>query len=431
MSIFGQVWLWSVAAFALGALLAWALLARPAQARVRELERRLVTAEATPAAASPREPEPTRVRPAPAQDDDDSTHTHQMPQVRPAPQPEPEPEPTEYVSPAPSWLERDSFERQPQPSGDETIERELAEYDWESDPEPAYDTDRSPGNGYDESRYDESGYRSEEPDFGEQRHESHDRQEHAQQDVGPYEESATETTRVGASLFQPHSYSEDDDPRDYDAYDDQPYDTETREDSSRATYEPTSYQPFEPVYVGPDAGEYGTERRDEEPEDVHQPAEPEEPETEPDIEDEAETAQGLPKRQRRESPPGGFDTPKPIQPSMRTVTRREPAQDQGSTHSGSLFEPAVPSGPPAEQAPMAPPARSHEQGAPVPSGPFGPGSAMPLPGGGRPSPDFSVKASVTALRYCTDGSAQFPQMVAEVWFRTPADAERVGFRPVS
>ena len=80
---------------------------------------------------------------------------------------------------------------------------------------------------------------------------------------------------------------------------------------------------------------------------------------------------------------------------------------------------------------MAPPARSHEQGAPVPSGPFGPGSAMPLPGGGRPSPDFSVKASVTALRYCTDGSAQFPQMVAEVWFRTPADAERVGFRPVS
>jgi hypothetical protein len=387
MSIFGQVWLWSVAAFALGALLAWALLARPAQARVRELERRLVRAEAAPPAAPPRDPEPTRVQPAPAKDDDDTARTQQIQQVRPTPQPEPDPEPTEYVSPAPSWLERDSFERQAEPSRDETIERELAEYDWDSDPEPTYD----------ESRYDES-----------------------QQDVAPYEESAAESTSVGSSLFQPHSYTENDDARDYDGYDDQPY-------------ESTSYQPFEPVYVGPATGEQGMDRWDEEPEDVLQPAEPEEPETETETEDEieAETAQGLPKRQRRESPPGGFNPPKPIQPSMRTVTRREPAQDQGSTHSGSLFEPAVPTGPSAEQvAPMAPPAPGHEQGAPVPSGPFGPGSAMPLPGGGRPSPDFTVKASVTALRYCIEGSPQFSQMVAEVWFRTPADAERVGFRPL-
>jgi hypothetical protein len=56
---------------------------------------------------------------------------------------------------------------------------------------------------------------------------------------------------------------------------------------------------------------------------------------------------------------------------------------------------------------------------------------MPRPGGGRPSDDFGVKASVTALRYCTDESPQFPRMVAEVWFRTPEDAERVGFRPLT
>ncbi|EOD67944.1 hypothetical protein H480_14187, partial [Amycolatopsis vancoresmycina DSM 44592] len=67
----------------------------------------------------------------------------------------------------------------------------------------------------------------------------------------------------------------------------------------------------------------------------------------------------------------------------------------------------------------------------VPPGPFGPGSAMPRPGGGAPSDSFAVKASVTALRYCTEDSAQFPKMVAEVWFRTAEDAERVGFRPLS
>jgi hypothetical protein len=56
---------------------------------------------------------------------------------------------------------------------------------------------------------------------------------------------------------------------------------------------------------------------------------------------------------------------------------------------------------------------------------------MPRPGGGRPGDGFEVKASVTALRYCTEESAQFPKMVAEVWFRTAEDAERVGFRPLS
>jgi hypothetical protein len=56
---------------------------------------------------------------------------------------------------------------------------------------------------------------------------------------------------------------------------------------------------------------------------------------------------------------------------------------------------------------------------------------MPRPGGGRPAEEFTVKASVTALRYCTAQSPQFARMVAEVWFLTTADAERVGFRPLA
>lgn len=443
MSVFGEVWLWSVAAFALGALLAWVLLARPAQARVRELERRLVTAEVARAAPAPsRDPEPTRVQPALAKDDD-SAHTQQIQRMQPSPRPEPEPDRTEYVSSAPAWLERDSVERRAslgEPGRDETIERELAEYDWEADPEPGYgDATGYPqtqaGAGYDETEYEREDRRAREQranpagsqpeetsyfqDFG-TRSTFPDRDQ-GQQGYPAQEDRAPEREHVGASLFQPTSYPEDDD-----ASDEQ--DTPAED---RGTYGAGSYAPFEPVYVGPQVGEQDIGQRDtgEQQDERHQKTEQEEPETEP----ETETAQGLPKRHRRESPRGGFDPPKPIQPSMRTVSRREPAQEQGGTHSGSLFEPSVPSGPSAEPpAPMPPPTRHHEEGAaPVPSGPFGPGSAMPLPGGGRPGPDFTVKASVTAFRYCAEGSAQFPQMIAEVWFRTATDAERVGFRPLA
>ncbi|MFD9959208.1 hypothetical protein [Amycolatopsis sp. NPDC058986] len=145
----------------------------------------------------------------------------------------------------------------------------------------------------------------------------------------------------------------------------------------------------------------------------------------------AEATQVLPKRQPRESPRGGFEPPRPIQPSMRPVERRDPELTGG--HSGSLFEPSVQPNQVAAsmaQPPEPPPAREVAEDS-VPPGPFGPGSAMPRPGGGRPAEGFAVKASVTALRYCTEDSPQFPRMVAEVWFRTPSDAERVGFRPLT
>ncbi|MBB4686546.1 sunset domain-containing protein [Amycolatopsis jiangsuensis] len=142
------------------------------------------------------------------------------------------------------------------------------------------------------------------------------------------------------------------------------------------------------------------------------------------IVDSADGTQLLPKRQPRDAPRGGFDPPRPIQPSMRPIERRGP--ELSGTQSGSLFEPSVQ---PNQSAPEPPPARGSGEEA-VPPGPFGPGSAMPRPGGGRPAEGYTVKASVTALRYCTEESPQFPRMVAEVWFRSAADAERVGFRPL-
>ncbi len=151
---------------------------------------------------------------------------------------------------------------------------------------------------------------------------------------------------------------------------------------------------------------------------------------------EADDGTPLPKRQRGATNRirGGFEPPRPIQPSVRPVARRTP-QNLDAVSSGSLFEPADPS-PPSSGGELAgrqpPPARSHDvaEGRPA-SGPFGPGSAMPLADGSRPGPGFTVKASVTALRYCTQDSPQFPRMVAEVWFAGAADAERVGFRPLT
>jgi len=109
------------------------------------------------------------------------------------------------------------------------------------------------------------------------------------------------------------------------------------------------------------------------------------------------------------------------------------ATETGAERQRSLFEPVVPPEPGQEEMPPPPsrlsaPASGNSR--PSAPGPFGPGSAMPLPGGGSPSPEFTIKASVTALRYCTPDSTQFGRTVAEVWFRSAADAERVGFRPV-
>lgn len=137
------------------------------------------------------------------------------------------------------------------------------------------------------------------------------------------------------------------------------------------------------------------------------------------------TPTALPKRvpsKPRHQVPFGVEpssTPEPVAPA---------ATDQPAEPARSLFEPIVP----AEDEGMSTPPPPHRlrQGSGGGRGPFGPGSAMPLPGGASPSPEFTIKASVAALRYCTPESPQFGRTVAEVWFRTAADAERVGFRPV-
>lgn len=54
-----------------------------------------------------------------------------------------------------------------------------------------------------------------------------------------------------------------------------------------------------------------------------------------------------------------------------------------------------------------------------------PHSALPLPDGGAPSDEYTVKGIVD--RFHTTESPHYPRVRAEVWFRTEADAERAGF----
>ncbi|PRX45601.1 hypothetical protein B0I33_109264 [Prauserella shujinwangii] len=375
MSLFGQVWVFSAAAFVLGALLAWLFLVRPAQRRIRELERALAAYE-TSAAPTAHQGASSRS----AADWDDEEPVAAVPPTRtfvPAEEQPEEPaprEPTERLAPAPHWLEQDSLQgyrsEHPEHSGDERAEDDR----WDHEPGAAELTSvLDPASGDYTGRYPGD------------RPEDHPRDDEYGRYAEHYaDEPEPERQPRPGSLFEP-------------AYEP----VEEDEPDQRAT----TAQP--PAYAFGD------------------------PEADPADEPVVEQTHVLPKRQPRQALRGGFEPPKPIQPSMRAVTRREP-EDAG-VQSGSLFEPAVTANTGGRDSGAdTPPAREpggYDDG--LPPGPFGPGSAMPLPGGAPPSAEYTVKASVTALRYCTEESDQFPNMVAEVWFRTPADAERVGFRPLA
>jgi hypothetical protein len=419
MSIFGQVWLWSLAAFFVGAVLTWLVLVLPLRRSVRRLESALAQAHADAART-------------PANAAGLVTDVFARPERRP--EPEPSRQETSYpgtlVAAAP--INRDDIH--------DDIDQDFAELDAQvpsrtppvPEPEPALETEDFP-QVVPESA-DDDPYRSAATQFLTPVVEPEPTDPYgapATEYLAPDEEPEPASPALsrldpdaGGSLFQ--SPAAETHPPDW--FDHEP-------SSQRSAFE----EPVERTrYIGEHPGSVRGDEPAEEPEpqetpqyafggDVANGGELDVPPETP-----AEATQVLPKRQPRGTVRGGFEAPQPIQPSMRTVERREP--DLSGGHSGSLFEPSVQPNQVAAAAvaaaPEPPPARQ-AAGDAVPPGPFGPGSAMPRPGGGAPSDAFEVKASVTALRYCTEDSAQFPKMVAEVWFRTAEDAERVGFRPLT
>jgi hypothetical protein len=69
------------------------------------------------------------------------------------------------------------------------------------------------------------------------------------------------------------------------------------------------------------------------------------------------------------------------------------------------------------------PAASEE----IPDGPYGPGSAAPLPDGSAPSPEFTIKGNANSLLFHPPSSPYFGRTKAAAWFRTAEDATRAGF----
>lgn len=63
----------------------------------------------------------------------------------------------------------------------------------------------------------------------------------------------------------------------------------------------------------------------------------------------------------------------------------------------------------------------------VAAGPH-PGSALPLAGGGQPSPEFVVKVSRGSKIYHAPTSPAYARTTAAIWFRTAEDAQAAGFR---
>ena len=419
MSIFGQVWLWSLAAFFVGVLLTWLVLVLPLRKSVRKLESSLAQAHADAA----RTPANAAGLAAPG------TEVFARPERRPEPRPEPVPSRQETSYPgtlvAAAPLNRDDVH--------DDIDADFAELDSQvppgahPDPDDAFRPESEPE--------DDAAYRASETQVMAPVAEPEDEDPYrsaASEYLAPEDDFEPATPALSrleqqldpepaaGSLFQPPAEEPHAPAPDW--FDHEP-------PSERSAFE----EPMERTRYLSVGGDQVEEAEETEPEEAPQYAfagDDSGANGELDVPPEtpAEATQVLPKRQPREALRGGFEAPQPIQPSMRTVERRE--TDVSGAHSGSLFEPSVQPNQAAVVAPEPPPARQ-AAGDAVPPGPFGPGSAMPRPGGGRPGDGFEVKASVTALRYCTDESAQFPKMVAEVWFRTAEDAERVGFRPLS
>lgn len=135
---------------------------------------------------------------------------------------------------------------------------------------------------------------------------------------------------------------------------------------------------------------------------------------------------------------GGADpTPTPVDESDSPIRSLfEPVIDPEHATDYTPSQPIRPSAPPlrvrtgvGQAAPEQPPLRAPAGAAGWHVGPFGPGSALPLPDGSAPSPQFRVKARSSSMVFHTESSPFYDRLEPQVWFRSPEDAQRAGFTP--
>ncbi|HEX5404872.1 MAG TPA: hypothetical protein VFX16_21495 [Pseudonocardiaceae bacterium] len=138
----------------------------------------------------------------------------------------------------------------------------------------------------------------------------------------------------------------------------------------------------------------------------------------------------------------GYDTPGYGDAAFDTTPQGTPetASDSGPA-TDEFFSPAasprpmrvrtgMDSGPATQSIPAMPsvPTPGHADGdGGDQGGPFGPGSALPLPDGSAPSPQFRVKARTSSMVFHTEASPFYERLEPQVWFHDPGVAQRAGF----
>jgi hypothetical protein len=145
------------------------------------------------------------------------------------------------------------------------------------------------------------------------------------------------------------------------------------------------------------------------------PAEPVKPEpaAEPVAEADAEPVAEAPK-------------PKPAKTkTSKAKTPAEPKAESPKAESAKAETPKVES--PKAESPKAASPKAKTSKDEAAEGPFGAGSAAPLADGAAPGEEFTVKGKKSSKLFHTAESPYFGRTKADVWFKTPADAERAGF----
>ncbi|MEU7812633.1 hypothetical protein AB0B41_09565, partial [Pseudonocardia sp. NPDC049154] len=116
------------------------------------------------------------------------------------------------------------------------------------------------------------------------------------------------------------------------------------------------------------------------------------------------------------------EKPAAEKPAAEKPAAEKPAAEKPAAEKPAAEKPAAEK--PATEKPAAEkPAASEE----IPEGPYGPGSAAPLPDGSAPSPEFTIKGNATSMLFHPPSSPYFGRTKPAAWFRTAEDAERAGF----
>jgi hypothetical protein len=117
---------------------------------------------------------------------------------------------------------------------------------------------------------------------------------------------------------------------------------------------------------------------------------------------------------KAEPPKAKAESPKTESPKSESPKAKAPAKSPKAES-------------PKTESPKTEPTKSTSSKDEAAEGPFGPGSAAPLADGAAPSEEFTVKGKKSSKLFHTAESPYFGRTKADVWFRTPADAESAGF----